>query len=200
MPGLGRNLLYCLLVVIVAGCSNWSGDGNAVSDKIERMKVSVWVPRQSRSADALIREQVDAFNDNQRNIQVELSLIGQANYTSELEKAREKNLLPEVVCLDLTLFKEFVADDLLLPLDKMMSRRLWHDLLPDMLEQGHIGTHIYGVPAVHKSDEDMLWGVLGKPEDGAATMAFIHYLLHPQQQRMAVESGYTEPVTRSVLH
>jgi len=70
-------------------------------------------------------------------------------------------------------------------------------LLPDMLELGHVDTHIYGVPAIHKPGVDLLWGVLHNAEDTAATMAIIHFLLHPDQQRNAIEAGYTQAITYS---
>jgi len=192
----------CFILILLAGlsaCSNWTGDGNAVSDKVDRMVIEIWSPMQSADADTLILDQVSVFNDNQRNIKVKLTLIEPASYTQVLAKARQDKQLPAVVSLDLTQLAVFVEAGLLAPLDKMMSQRLWQDLLPDVLEQGHIGTHVYAVPAVHKSDKKLLWGVLHEAEDKAATMAFVHYLLHPDQQRPAVKIGYTEAITYSAM-
>ncbi|MBL1293011.1 MAG: extracellular solute-binding protein [Thiotrichales bacterium] len=183
----------------VAACSNYTGDGNAVSDKVDRMTIDIWSPKQSSKANELMLKQVKAFNDNQRNIRVELALFEAADYAQIVEKALNEKNLPAMISLDLDQLALFTEADLLQPLDKMMSQRLWQDLLPDILEQGHIGTHLYGVPTVHKADKEYLWGVLQETEDKAATMAFIHYLLHPNQQRLAVEIGYTEPVTYSAM-
>ncbi len=192
----------CLVLSFLAGvaaCSNYAGDGNAVSDKIDRMTIDIWSPKQSSNANELMLEQVKTFNDNQRNIRVELTLFESSDYAQIVEKALNEKNLPAMISLDLDQLALFAEADLLQPLDKMMSQRLWQDLLPDILEQGHIGTHLYGVPTVHKADKEYLWGVLQETEDKAATMAFIHYLLHPNQQRLAVEIGYTEPVTYSAM-
>lgn len=191
-------LVSSFLAAMVA-CSNYAGDGNAVSDKVDRMAIDIWSPMLSSNANALMQEQVRAFNDNQRNIRVELTLFESADYPQVIENALKANALPAMMSLDLDQLARFTEADLLQPLDKMMSQRLWQDLLPDILEQGHIGTHLYGVPTVHKADQEYLWGVLQDAEDKAATMAFIHYLLHPDQQRVAVEIGYTEPVTYSAM-
>lgn len=186
-----------ILIVELAGCSNWTGDGNAVSDKVDRMSIDVWSPMQSATADRLLMDQVQAFNENQRNIEVKLTLIERERYPDALNQVREDKQFPAVVALDLDQLDAFTEAQLLEPIDKMMSQRLWQDLLPDYLEQGHIGTHIYAVPAIHKADQDLLWSVLKQAEDKAATMAFIHYLLHPDQQRAAIAAGYTEPLTYS---
>ncbi|MBL4851243.1 MAG: extracellular solute-binding protein [Gammaproteobacteria bacterium] len=198
-----RYLLTFTLLVCLTACSNWTGDGNAVSDKVDRMAITVWLPMQSLKANALMLEQVNAFNDNQGNIQVQLTLIDPVNYSAVLKKAQQDKQLPTMICLNLNQLRVFAEDGLLQPLDKMMSQRLWQDLLPDLLEKGHIGTHIYGVPAVDKPDQELFWAVFNQAEDQAedkvATMAFIHYLLHPKQQRSAVASGYTQPVTYSAM-
>jgi len=194
-----RYLLTFTWLVCLTACSNWTGDGNAVSDKVDRMTIAVWSPMQSLKADAFILEQANAFNDNQRNIQVQLTLIDSVNYSAVLQKAQQDKQLPAIICLNVNQLEVFAEDGLLEPLDKMMSQRLWQDLLPDLLEQGHIGTHIYGIPAVYKPDQELFWVVFNQAEDKVATMAFIHYLLHPKQQRSAVASGYTQPVTYSAM-
>ena len=190
-------IVVFFLLGSVAACSEWKGDGNAVSDKVERMSIAMWAPMQSPKGDALIRSQVNAFNQSQRNIQVQLTLLEPKDYSGELLQARRDEALPEIVCLDTNQLKAFATDSLLQPLDKMMSQRLWNDLLPDLLELGHVDTHIYGIPAIHKPGVELLWSVLHNVENKAATMTFIQYLLHPDQQRSAVEAGYTQAVTYS---
>ncbi len=181
-------------------CSNWTGDGNAVSDKVERASVVVWAPEQSPGADAVMREHVATFNADQRNVQIELKLMPEREYMSQLQQARNEQTLPGVICLELAQFQEYVESDLLQPLEKMMSQRLWNDLLPDLLEQGHIGTHMYGLPAMHTAKKDWLWTVVDDAKDKSATMAFIHYLLHPERQKPMIATGSTEAVTYSALN
>ncbi len=195
---------YCCLAVLfllgsLSACSNWTGDGNAVSDKVDRKTITIWAPMQSTEGDKLMRKQVKAFNGSQRNIEVQLTLVQPDDYPAMLITAREEGRLPAILCLDSARLKAFADDSLLEPLDKMMSQRLWRDVLPELLEHGHVDTHIYGVPAVHQPNHDLLWSVLREAEDKAATMAFIHYLLHPDQQRAAVGAGYTQPVTYSAM-
>lgn len=192
-------LVITLQLGFVSACSNWSGDGNAVSDKVERATVSVWAPMQSQSANEVMRQQVAAFNADQRNVQIELSLLNRSDYVKRIYQARSDHILPGIVCLDLAQFEEFAAEGVLQPLEKMMSQRLWNDVLPDLLEQGHIGTHIYGVPAIHKPDQELLWTVVDDAKDKSATMAFIHYLLHPERQRQVIAAGGTQPVTYSAM-
>ena len=194
--------VHFLAVLFVAACldacSNWSGDGNAVSRKIERMVVEVWAPSQSARADAMLHQQVELFNETQKNIAVELRLMEHRDYGEAITHAKANNALPGVLALDLRQLADFVDDDVLEPVDKMMSQRLWDDIYPELLEQAHIGTHLYGLPAVHTVNQELVWSVAHSTHDKSATMAFIHYLLHPEQQRAAVAAGYTLPVTYSV--
>jgi multiple sugar transport system substrate-binding protein len=107
--------------------------------------VSVW----NHSGDDVQRQtlqaQVDAFNDSQSDVVVELNLLPEGNYNDQVKAAAATGDLPDLLDLDGPYMHNYAWSGDLVPIDDCTDEELTSDLFPGVTDQGTYQGDLYGL-------------------------------------------------------
>jgi multiple sugar transport system substrate-binding protein len=92
-----------------------------------------------------MQEQVARFNTSQDRIHVQLTIIPEGTYNSQVQAAALAGDLPDLLEFDGPYLYNYVWQGHLQPLDDLLSEELRNDLLPTILEQGTYNNHLYSI-------------------------------------------------------
>ncbi|MGC9530653.1 MAG: ABC transporter substrate-binding protein [Candidatus Bipolaricaulaceae bacterium] len=100
------------------------------------VEITVWWHTGKPEELAVIKSQVEEFNQAQQDIRVKLVLIPEAEYTTQVRAAGLAGELPDLLDLDGPTLANFVWNGWMIPLDEYVSENLREDLLPSIIAQG----------------------------------------------------------------
>lgn len=92
-----------------------------------------------------LREQADAFNASQREVQVKLVTLPEGDYSNQVRSAADTGNLPDVLDFDGPNLYNYAWSGKLKPIDSCVSRSLRDELLPSIVQQGSYAGRLWGV-------------------------------------------------------
>ncbi|MFW6367300.1 MAG: ABC transporter substrate-binding protein, partial [bacterium] len=125
------------IAAMVAGC----GKGND-ADKPKKEQsgdptvISAWAHSGRESERRTIKEQVQRFNRNHDAIKVELEILPEGTYDSQVQSAALADDLPDVLEFDGPFIYNYAWQGHLIPIGNRLSQPVLDNLLPSIIDQG----------------------------------------------------------------
>lgn len=131
-------VLACLLITLsISGCTPEADTKKQV--------ITVWAHSGQEGECKVLMEQVQAFNEKFPDIHVELTLLPEGSYNSQLQSAALSHDLPDVIEFDGPFLYGYVWQNQLQPLDDLLPAAVQADLLPSIIKQGTMHDHLFAV-------------------------------------------------------
>ena len=135
--GLFSSLLLCL-----SSCSSlFVGKTAPIRPGIIR----VWAHSGQAAERQVLEQQVQRFNAARTGTTVELTFIPEGSYNAQVQAAALSKDLPDVLEFDGPFVYNYVWQQNLVPMDKLISASVKQDLLPSILQQGTYHGRLYSV-------------------------------------------------------
>ena len=140
------SLVMFLTVFLVVACSSdSSSESSSSSDSEEEVKEIRFVAAQySSNTQPFLEEVVSQFEEENHDIKVDLQVIGWDTLEQQVTTMVATDQTPDI--LNLNHYSEFAEDDLLMPLDEVISPELEEKLYDSFYEAGHLDGTPYGLP------------------------------------------------------
>ncbi|MCU7905787.1 MAG: extracellular solute-binding protein [Candidatus Thiodiazotropha sp. (ex Epidulcina cf. delphinae)] len=132
-------LLWTSLAAALSGCEN---DGVAPADVA---MLTVWAHAGQESERSTLQAQVSRFNNAHTDLEIQLTLIPEGSYNSQVQAAAVAGELPDILELDGPFLYAYAWQGHLRPLDGLLTDTLRADLLPSIIEQGRYRGHLWSV-------------------------------------------------------
>ncbi len=137
IPVLGLILLG--FSILLGGCERRSETDAPV--------LHVWAHAGQEAERQVLQDQIERFNQQSENTQLELTLIPERDYNAQVQAAALAGDLPDVLEFDGPYLYNYIWQRHLIPLEDLLPRPLQEDLLPSIVAQGSHGQHLYSVGA-----------------------------------------------------
>jgi multiple sugar transport system substrate-binding protein len=147
-------LASCLGLIAVAACGGQSGQTGPASDSTCDGKLSgpgptyitAWFHESGNTQEAeTLREQVDAFNAADPDVQVKLITLPVGDYSQQVQTAAAHGGLPDILDFDGPNLYNYAWSGKLKPIDSCVSKGLREDLLPSILQHGTYANRLWGI-------------------------------------------------------
>ncbi|WP_188113564.1 ABC transporter substrate-binding protein [Nocardioides humilatus] len=138
------SLRPCLLVVglVAAGLT---GCGSTESEKDRLTRIEVLAHDGTDEERAVLEQQVAAFNEGHDTVEVALTLVAEGDYNDSLQARIARGDAPDLVEVDGPLLASYVYQEVVVPLDGLLTDAVLGDQLPSLQAQGSIAGHRYAV-------------------------------------------------------
>lgn len=107
--------------------------------------LTAWVHSGRESERITIRRQVDRFNQSQDGIHVNLTILPEGAYNSQVQAAALANDLPDVLEFDGPFVYNYVWQGHLIPIGDLLSPETMANLIPSIVQQGMYRGDFYAV-------------------------------------------------------
>lgn len=105
----------------------------------------VWAHAGQAAERQVLEQQINRFNDSQTNTKVEVTFVPEGSYNSQVQAAALSKDLPDVLEFDGPFVYNYVWQQNLVPIDKLISNSVRQDLLPSIIQQGTYQGRLYSV-------------------------------------------------------
>ncbi len=143
MPHLTHLLLTLLMTLLLNACEQNNDPADAASQAA--ITIQAWAHAGQAAERQVLSEQVEQFNQQTDNIEIELSFIPERDYNAQVQAAALAGDLPDLLEFDGPYLYNYIWQKHLLPLDSLLPATLIDDLLPSIVLQGTYGRHLYSV-------------------------------------------------------
>lgn len=126
------------LLLYLSGCS-----GAPKTDRAGSLRV--WVHEGQANERQILEQQVKRFNQAHPATPVQLTFVPEGSYNSQVQAAALSKDLPDVLEFDGPFIYNYVWQQNLIPIDKLISASVKQDLLPSVLQQGTYQGRLYSV-------------------------------------------------------
>ena len=131
-------LVFVLFLLLFTGCSkNRESSGREI--------VSVWYHTGRPAEQRVFEAQVKRFNAGQDKIRIELTMIPEGDYNTQVQAAAVNDNLPDLLDMDGPYLYNYAWKGHLLPLDDLLPDNLKNDLIPTVIKQGTYENKLYSV-------------------------------------------------------
>ena len=138
--GILGSLLLCL-----SSCSSLQIFGKASPPENRQGIIHVWAHSGQAAERQVLEQQVKRFNSSQKATTVRLTFIPEGSYNAQVQAAALSRDLPDVLEFDGPFVYNYVWQQNLVPMDKLISESVKQDLLPSILQQGTYQGQLYSV-------------------------------------------------------
>ena len=111
----------------------------------QRVSLHVWGHSGRESERLTLQSQVDRFNNSRSGVFVELTLLPEGSYNSQVQAAALAGELPDVLEFDGPFLYNYVWQGHLVPLDNLVSGKTRESLLPSIIRQGTYAGHLWSL-------------------------------------------------------
>ncbi|MCY7337302.1 MAG: extracellular solute-binding protein [Chamaesiphon sp.] len=118
---------------------------NKTSQNQHRNILRVWAHSGQAAERAVLEQQIKRFNNAQNATTVQLTFVPEGSYNAQVQAAALSKDLPDVLEFDGPFVYNYVWQQNLVPMDKLISESVKQDLLPSIIQQGTYGGHLYSV-------------------------------------------------------
>jgi multiple sugar transport system substrate-binding protein len=147
--------LFVLMTTVLAGCSGSdSGKGSGNGDKAAqsasstpssgKKEISFVAAQYSNATEPFLKKVIDEFEKANPDIKVNLQVVGWDVLEQKVNTMVSTNQTPDI--LNLNHYAAFAGDDLLLPLDKVISPQLKAKFYDSFYKAGELDGKAYGLP------------------------------------------------------
>jgi multiple sugar transport system substrate-binding protein len=105
----------------------------------------VWAHAGQAKEREVLEQQIKRFNSSQKVTTVQLTFVPEGSYNAQVQAAALSQDLPDVLEFDGPFVYNYVWQQNLVPIDKLISESVKQDLLPSILQQGTYQGHLYSV-------------------------------------------------------
>lgn len=138
-----------LAIMILAACSNESSsssdssnEGSTESGDVQKIKFVA--AQYSNETQPFLENIVEEFEDENPDIEVELQVIGWDSLEQQVTTMVTTDQAPDIV--NLSRYADYAADDLLMPLEDILSDELQDKLYDSFYDAGKLDGSHYGLP------------------------------------------------------
>ena len=135
--------ILSLLLLCLSSCNSLSF-GNS-SPPSRPGIVRVWAHSGQAAERQVLERQVQRFNAARTGTTVQLTFIPEGSYNAQVQAAALSKDLPDVLEFDGPFVYNYVWQQNLVPMDKLISASVKQDLLPSILQQGTYRGQLYSV-------------------------------------------------------
>lgn len=107
--------------------------------------IDIWNHSGDEAQRQTLQAQVDAFNESQDEVIVNLNLLPEGNYNDQVKSAAATGDLPDLLDLDGPYLHNYVWSGDLVPLDDCADDELLSDLFAGVIDQGTYEGEVYGL-------------------------------------------------------
>jgi multiple sugar transport system substrate-binding protein len=125
------------LLLYLSGCGGSTPDRKGI--------IRVWAHAGQAAERQVLEQQVKRFNQSHPATTVQLTFIPEGSYNSQVQAAALSKDLPDVLEFDGPFIYNYVWQQNLIPIDKLISPAVKQDLLPSIVQQGTYGGRLYSV-------------------------------------------------------
>jgi len=144
--GTSRHCLGAMALAALLGALGGCGDDTLPTGPAsDVVGLEVWFHSGQPGERQTIRRQVEHFNESQENIRVNLTLIPERSYNTQVQAAALAGDLPDLLEFDGPFVYNYVWQGHLVPLEGLISAETRSDLLPSIIDQGTFGGRLYSV-------------------------------------------------------
>lgn len=122
-----------------------SGCGGTSEGSGETLQLEVWAHDGTDAERAVLEQQVETYNARQDAVEVTLSVVAEGDYNDTLQSAVARGDLPDIAEIDGPLLASYAYQDVLAPLDDLLSDEVIENQLASLQAQGNLDGHLYGV-------------------------------------------------------
>jgi len=105
--------------------------------------LQVWGHAGRQSEREVLQHLVKTFNTNQDSVEIELTLLPEGSYNSQVQAAALAGDLPHILEFDGPYMYNYMWQGHLLPLDSLISRSVLKNVIPSVLKQGTYREKLY---------------------------------------------------------
>lgn len=109
------------------------------------IQLQVWAHSGQEAERHTLHKQVVLFNDQQDEIQVQLTFLPEGGYNGQVQAAALAGDLPDLLEIDGPYVYNYAWQGKLLSLDKLISEQLKKELLPSVITQGTYNGYLYSI-------------------------------------------------------
>jgi multiple sugar transport system substrate-binding protein len=132
------------LLIGSAGCQRQNG-GQGGETNSGSVLLEAWCHAGQQSERDIIQQQVQDFNARQDQIQVNLTLLPEGSYNSQVQAAALAGDLPDILEFDGPFVYNYVWQNHLEPLDDLISTSTRTNVITSIIEQGTYRGHLYSL-------------------------------------------------------
>lgn len=136
-----RIFLFSLAVIFLTACDRTQ---HASSDN-GVVQLSVWAHAGQASERRTIEHQIQMFNQQHNDMQIDLTFIPERSYNAQVQAAAIAGALPDLLEFDVPYLYNYAWQGHLQPLETLLPSAQQQDLLPSIIKQGTYEGHLYGV-------------------------------------------------------
>lgn len=111
----------------------------------ETTVLQVWGHAGRQSEREVLQHLVKAFNKNQDSVEIELTLLPEGSYNSQVQAAALADDLPHILEFDGPYVYNYVWQGHLIPLDGLISATVLKNVIPSVIEQGTYRGKLYSL-------------------------------------------------------
>lgn len=134
---------WLLLHLATAGGCN----SPALDEQANKRVVTVWSRLDGPARSEVLRQQVEAFNQRQNRLAIDLEEIPAVQYDSAVRAAAESEQLPDLLEVDRVELHAFIGAGYLLALDDWIPLGMLAEMLPTVPEQSTANFNLYSLAA-----------------------------------------------------
>jgi multiple sugar transport system substrate-binding protein len=140
-PAIIKDICALLIVLIIVGCNQYTEKVTPPEIKV----LQVWAHAGQAAERQVLQSQVTRFNQQNANIDINLTFIQERNYNAQMQAAALADDLPDILEFDGPYLYNYIWQNHLLPLETLLPASVIDDLLPSIIDQGSLGQHLYSV-------------------------------------------------------
>lgn len=135
-------------LLLAAGCGNEEGS-HTTGGADAPPPIRVWAHQGQERENAAMRGIVEAFNlaHADEGLRIEITFFPDRQYADKVSIASASGSLPDVIEVDGPYVGPWAAENILAPIDGLVSEDLERDLLPSLIEQGTFRGRLYALGA-----------------------------------------------------
>jgi multiple sugar transport system substrate-binding protein len=148
-------VVSCLALVVAPGCAHHEPQSSSPGDSTCDGKlagsgptyITAWFHDSGENTEEarVLRDQVDAFNAAERDVQVKLITLPVGDYAQQVQAAAAHGGLPDLLDFDGPNLYNYAWSGKLKPIDSCVPKSLREDLLPSIIDQGTYAHRLWGI-------------------------------------------------------
>jgi multiple sugar transport system substrate-binding protein len=142
-----RVTVLCAFMLCATGCrARPAGDsGDQTGASSGQVVLKVWGHAGRQSERDTIRDHVAEFNRSRKEIEIDLTLLPEGSYNSQVQAAALANDLPDILEFDGPFVYSYAWQGHLTPVGKLVSEQMRTNAIPSIIKQGTYRNNLYSL-------------------------------------------------------
>ncbi len=140
-----RWILIASVVFFAQSCSDQVGEEETVQKSDGKVTLQAWAHSGREGERKTIQQQVETFNSNNTEVEIQLTLIPEGSYNAQVQASALADDLPDVLEFDGPFVYNYVWQGHLISLENLLSKETRNNLIQSIIEQGMYRGKLYSV-------------------------------------------------------